>query len=716
MLHIKVLLVLVFSLWFVGAFSQSCDCPPAATCAPCAGGFTSLTLRFTGGSASTIRVNDQIGDVFNSVVSPGSTFTFVGSIPNDKFAGPSVTVRVNGVINASFDTNCGGSTMVGSAQGSFVVVAAESKTGGTVCCSPGIEDTELPVINNCPATITTALTSSCTVAVNWTAPTATDNCSIASFTTLTPPGSQFAPGTTTVTYTARDTYGNTATCTFDVVVSDNTLPVFTNCPSDIAVTAGSNCKAVVTWSEPVASDNCAIATTSQTHAPNTEFSVGVTAVTYTATDVNGNTATCMFNVTVTDTTLPVFSNCPADIAVPAGANCKAVVSWPEPSASDNCAIANTVKSHNPNDEFPIGVTSVTYTATDVNGNSATCTFEVTVTDNALPVFANCPADITIAAGANCKAVVNWTEPAVTDNCAIASSGKTHSPNDEFAIGTTVVTYTATDASGNTQTCSFNVKVEDTSAPIITNCVSDIIVTAAANCKAIVSWTEPSASDNCGMATFARTHAPGTEFDPGVTQVTYTATDIHGNTSTCVFTVSVVLTDPPEVSGCPANLAALSDDTNEAVVTWTEPVFTVRCGNLTIEKTHEPGSRFGTGVTDVVYTATDDFGNTATCRFKVTVDLPILEVEVTNVITPNGDGFNDVWNVKNLERYPDNRVTIFDRWGSVLFEASGYDNERVVWRGLNKSNALVPTGTYFYVLEVSYGRQRIKREGFIEVVQ
>lgn len=715
MRYLKVFLIAVSSLSAHVAFSQSCNCPPAASCAPCAGGFTSLTLRFNGATPSTITINDQIGQVYNSVVSPGTAFTFTGSIPNDKFAGPTVTVRVNSVVNATIGTNCGNAS-VGSVQGNFTVVAAVSKTGGTVCCDAGTEDSQAPVISNCPSNISTMLGGSCTVAVSWTEPTAADNCSVASFAGSKASGSQFAPGTTLVTYTATDSYGNTATCTFNVTVSDNTLPVFANCPSNISVSASANCKAVVNWVEPVASDNCAIASTGKTHNPNDEFNVGTTVVTYTATDTNGNTATCSFTVTVTDDTLPVFTNCPVDIALAAGSNCKAVANWTAPSVSDNCSIATTTSNHDPSEEFAVGVTAVTYTATDVNGNSASCTFNVTVTDNVLPVFTNCPADIIIPAGSNCKAVVTWIEPTVSDNCLISTSSKSHSPNDEFAIGTTLVTYTATDASGNTQTCSFNVTVQDASAPVFANCVADIVVTAAANCKAIVSWTEPTASDNCGIAGVVRSHAPGTEFNSGNTLVTYTATDINGKASTCSFTVSVVVTDLPQVSGCPGNLSGISDDTNEAEISWTEPVFTVRCGSVAVQKSHEPGSRFETGTTEVTYTATDDFGNTATCKFQVVVELPRLDLEISKLITPNGDGFNDSWKIVNLESYPDNHVTIFDRWGSVLFKASGYDNESVVWRGLNKSNNLVPNGTYFYVLEVTYGRQRIKREGFIEVVQ
>ena len=68
------------------------------------------------------------------------------------------------------------------------------------------------------------------------------------------------------------------------------------------------------------------------------------------------------------------------------------------------------------------------------------------------------------------------------------------------MGTTVVTYTATDAAGNTSTCSFNVTVEDNTNPVIAGCPSNITVNANASCQATVNWTVPTVSDNCGRHT------------------------------------------------------------------------------------------------------------------------------------------------------------------------------------------------------------------------
>src|SRR5690606_27824962 len=200
-----------------------------------------------------------------------------------------------------------------------------------------------------------------------------------------------------------------------------------------------------------------------------------------------------------------------------------------PTTSNNCTISLT-SSHKSGEVFPIGTTTVTYTATDGAGNTTTCSFDVTVEDTEVPVIANCPTDITVSTDASsCDAVVTWTAPTFTDNCTGTTLTSTHEPGDVFPIGTTTVTNTATDGAGNTTTCSFDVTVVDTEVPVIANCPTDITVsTDASSCDAVVTWTAPTFTDNCTGTTLTSTHEPGDVFPIGTTTVTYTATDGAGN--------------------------------------------------------------------------------------------------------------------------------------------------------------------------------------------
>lgn len=75
----------------------------------------------------------------------------------------------------------------------------------------------------------------------------------------------------------------------------------------------------------------------------------------------------------------------------------------------------------------------------------------------------------------------------------------------------------------------------------------------------------------------------------------------------------------------------------------------------------------------------------------------FEIRIYDVITPNGDGVNDVWVIEGLSRYPQNTVQIFDKWGDLVYETSNYRNE---WYGQGKESALLPDGTYFYLIKLN----------------
>src|SRR5204863_2367770 len=131
----------------------------------------------------------------------------------------------------------------------------------------------------------------------WTAPTATSNCAIRSFTTNLAPGSTFPKGTTTVTYTATDSSNNSSTCSFTVTVVDNTPPVISGCPSNITVNTGvgrTTCDQTATWTAPTATDNCALASFTTNHAPGSTFPKGGRTSSRNSTDSSNNTWTCTF--------------------------------------------------------------------------------------------------------------------------------------------------------------------------------------------------------------------------------------------------------------------------------------------------------------------------------------------------------------------------------------------------------------------------------------
>jgi hypothetical protein len=196
----------------------------------------------------------------------------------------------------------------------------------------------------------------------------------------------------------------------------------------------------------------------------------------------------------------------------------------------------------------------TYQATDVAGNSATCTQIITVNDVTPPTI-TCPAAVTVSCAALVPAV-NIATVTATDNCAgavtITHIGDVIS-NQTCANRFTVTrTYRATDVCGNFTNCTQIITVNDVTAPVLT-CPANISVnTPAGSCTAIVNFT-PTATDNCGGAvTIVSVPASGTAFAIGTTTVNVTATDACGNVSTCSFTVTVADGQLPVITAQPTN--------------------------------------------------------------------------------------------------------------------------------------------------------------------
>jgi hypothetical protein len=169
-----------------------------------------------------------------------------------------------------------------------------------------------------------------------------------------------------------------------------------------------------------------------------------------------------------DTQLPVFANCPTNQTLNTTGTC-ANATWTAPTASDNCSTPSVSSNFTSGNCFNVGTTTVTYTATDARGNRGFCNFNITVNrstvnpcdnDTQLPVFANCPTNQTLNTTGTC-ANATWTAPTASDNCSTPSVSSNFASGNCFNVGTTTVTYTATDAKGNRGVCNFNITVNRT---------------------------------------------------------------------------------------------------------------------------------------------------------------------------------------------------------------------------------------------------------------
>ena len=362
-----------------------------------------------------------------------TSFPLTATVPSDLAAsGPVTRMNSASVASSTPDPEPGNNT------------ASDSTT--VVDSSPPSVDVPGNIVRSNDPGVTTAV-------VTYTA-TSDDNYPGETLSCNPPSGTAFPLGTTTVTCTATDTSNNTTSKSFLVTVNDTEPPSIT-VPANITKSNDPGLASAVATYTPTVSDNAPGVTAACSPPSGTAFPLGTTTVNCTATDGAGNTASKSFQVTVNDTEPPSIT-VPADITKSTDPGLATAVVTYAPTAADN-APGVTVSCLPPSGTaFAIGTTTVNCTATDGSGNTASGSFLVTVVDTeppSLTVPANMTVNATSPSGAVVPFVTTATDnaPGVTKAC-IPPSGST------FAIGTTTVNCTATDASSNTTSKSFQITV------------------------------------------------------------------------------------------------------------------------------------------------------------------------------------------------------------------------------------------------------------------
>jgi hypothetical protein len=279
-------------------------------------------------------------------------------------------------------------TVVGLGTTVITVTVTDAANNSATCTTNFVVVDATPPVVTCPTLDPVPADANCMAAVPDIRGLvmAMDNCTPVGGLTITQnpaPGTMVGLGTTVITVTVTDAANNSATCTTNFVVVDATPPVVT-CPANITAECSSPAGAVVNFMT-TATDNCdPNPVVTCTPPSGSTFPIGTTTVTCTARDMSNNTSMCSFTVTVVDTTPPVIT-CPANITAECMGMGGAVVEFVA-TATDTCDSTPTVVCTPPSGStFPLGTTTVTCVATDDNGNSAMCSFTVTVVDTIAPV-------------------------------------------------------------------------------------------------------------------------------------------------------------------------------------------------------------------------------------------------------------------------------------------------------------------------------------------
>jgi gliding motility-associated-like protein len=345
------------------------------------------------------------------------------------------------------------------------------------------------------------------------------------------------------------------------------------------------------------------------------------------------------------------------------------------------------------------------TVTDVNGCTGTLSVNaqvgqpdaiaITVANvTGVPCFGSATGSINITVtGGIAPYTYEWSNAATTEDI----SG--------LADGLFIVT--VTDANGCTATASVRVEqlpLIDLSGTVAVNptcnfyedgSISLVITGGSAPYNYI--WSNGATTveiDNLGTGTYS-----------------VTVTDVNGCTATNQFTIEgpfcndppIAITDNVTTSGEVVITVLVNDsDPNGDNIVVTDIIQNPSNGTVTINVdgtiTYTPEEGF-TGIDSFIYQICDD-GIPSLCDTAVVYVTVLPErpnIFIPNGFSPDGDAYNEIWEIVDITQFPKNELVIFNRWGNKVFEAKPYLNQ---WNGVNQKGEDLPDGTYYYVLKLN----------------
>ena len=445
---------------------------------------------------------------------------------------------------------------------------------------------------------------------------------------------------TPVTYTATDAAGLTNQC-FSTIAVQDTVPPTIACPGPLSLECDRSLPAYQP-PLPAATDLCSAQVT-VTASPSTAVPRSPVAAarpfTFTATDAQGKTSSCVEQISVVDTQQPVLSGCNTS---PLSTQCNSTLGYSAnaatfsalvgaPTATDVCLGPITPTRTPSANTLPFGTSTVTWSASDGVTAPATCSRSVTVFD--VPPTITCPPSPVAIQCANTNGFLLNFSPGLapaTDACGTATVRQTAPAGSvTLSVGAqpTLFTYVATGPTGLQSTCSQTFALVDTTPPTVSSCpagqtfqcsksASPFTVpnpVGSDTCSSVVNFTR-AVSVNGGTPVLAG--GPGNAqvnlTQTNTTDVTFTAIDLHSNINASCKPHYVVQDTTPPVITCPSsapigvggqtNVVATATDTCDAVVTPS-------CVQITPTPGH-PGV--------VTCTVTDKANNTASCTSLATV--------------------------------------------------------------------------------------------------
>ncbi len=617
--------------------------------------------------------------------------------------------------------------------------ASDGCNNTSTCVQTIVKTDNVAPVLYCPADITIACNVS-TVPITTGLANATDNCQSSITIEYTDVKSGTACDTTIIrTWTASDGCNNTSTCVQFIVKTDNVAP-FLSCPSNITIACNAS-TIPATTGQATATDNCQSSITIDYSDVKSGTACDTTIMrTWAASDGCGNTSTCVQTIVKTDNEAPVLS-CPANITIACNSSTVPATTG-QATATDNCQSSIIIDYSDVKLGTACDTTIMrTWTASDGCNNTSTCVQTIVKTDNVAPII-SCPTDITIACNAS-TLPANTGQATATDNCQSSITIDYSDVKSGTACDSIITrTWIASDGCGNLDTCTQTIIKKDTLSNICCNQASlDSLISKSFNiiangCQITISANQFS---DCHFLKQSPDFGDGKDIIVDLIPANGVWAHDYDTSGTYIICLDVISKDQNGnicVSGQACKTIDVFCDVEPVSCCSTSGFFensninvSAKACDLCLSYNQKDscdilsvnfGAGFQAWIDKEICQTYPDTGSYEVCikseRFdlfgnvcferdscftiKISCDenefCVLGDIIVPNGITPNGDGFNDQLIINTTNDCKSFDVSIYNRWGQLVYIKSRYDGE---WNGQSNNGSQLPDGTYYLILSL-----------------
>jgi len=329
-----------------------------------------------------------------------------------------------------------------------------------------------------------------------------------------------------------------------------------------------------------------------------------------------------------------------------------------------------------------------------------------LTYNVAQVNDNCSSATVICAN---QPQFSSNSAATVDACSGCSDGASAAGNFCFDLNNTVwFSFITNDIGGDVNVVISNLNCDNSVG--FSQALDAVIIDAPTPCDES-SYT---AASNCVSAENNALNLSATGLTPNTTYYVLVDGDLSGaatDAASCGFDI--------EVSGSGVEIDIEAGDGGTIFIGESfslegdGPTNAIWSPESTLSSNNTP-STIATPDATTTYFYSSQTANGCVYQDGVTVVVE-TELYVTNTITPNDDGFNDFWEIGSIEtRYPASKITVFDRWGQVVFKVIGYTKEKR-WNGTFKGKKL-PSGVYYYVIDLNTASKKDVFTGYVTIIR